>query len=191
MLIIGDSNSSFIKLNGFENLAEVGSRVRDVIAKLKLLGGGEILILGVGVNDCATIVDLKSGNKLEPNIEQFRKDYSELLSLAKSKFKRVIVLGLVSSTEERVRFGDVEVQYSNKTIIKFNNLIRDLCTELEVDFVDLIPYFLAKEKELLADHIHPNKKGLEIILSCLNGKLRASSAKPRTLLDSGQKIGSF
>lgn len=171
MLIIGDSNCSFIKLNGFENLAELGSRVKDVLDKLKLLGGGEIMILGIGVNNCATIIDLKSGNKLEPELKEFEKDYLEILSLAKSKFKRVMALGLISSTEERVRFGDAELEYSNKIIIKFNNLIRDLCAELEIDFVDLLPHFLGNEEELLADHIHPNKKGLKIILKLIKQDL--------------------
>lgn len=87
-VILGDSNSSLIKLSGFGNLAEPGSRVKDVLAKLKFLKNGKTLILGVGVNDSATIVDLKSGNRLDPEIEEFEKDYLELLSLAKSKFKK-------------------------------------------------------------------------------------------------------
>ncbi len=140
-LILGDSNSVFIKLNGFENLAEVGSRVKDALAKLKVLENGEVLILGVGVNDCAAIVNLKSGNKLEPEFEEFEKDYLELLSLAKSKFKRVVVLGLICSTEENVELEDAEIQYSNKTIIKFNKLVEDLCNNLELEFVNLLPFF--------------------------------------------------
>ena len=97
--VLGDSNSTFIKLNGFKNLAEPGFRVKDVLAKLKGLECGEILILGVGVNDSATIVDLGSGNKLKPDFIEFEKDYLDLLSLAKSRFERVVVLGLISSTE--------------------------------------------------------------------------------------------
>lgn len=163
--VLGDSNSVFIKLNGFKNLAEPGSRVRDVFTKLKSLDSGEVLILGVGVNDSATIVDLESGNKLELDLIKFEKDYLDLLSLAKSKFERIVALGLISSIENKVRLGDAEIQYSNKTIVKFNEKIQELCEKLEVEFVDFLPYFLGKEKELLMDHIHPNEKGREIILS--------------------------
>lgn len=172
--IVGDSNSTFIKLNGFENSSEPGSRVKDVIAKLKALNSGEILIIGVGVNDSAIIKDVESGNKIEPNLEEFRNDYFKLLSLAKSKFKRVIILGLISSSEEEVRLGNADIQYSNKTIIKFNEVIKHLCKDLQVEFIDLLPYFLNHEDELLEDHIHPNQKGKEIILSCLSDILSAS-----------------
>jgi lysophospholipase L1-like esterase len=163
-LVIGDSNSTFIKLSGFENLAEPGSRVKDVLAKLNFLDGGEVLIIGVGVNDAAIILDTKYGNFLKPNFREFRKDYSDLLSLAKRKFKRVIVLGLVSSTEEKVILENSEIQYLNKTILKFNEVIKRLCADLEIQFVDILPCFLGKEKELLEDHIHPNQKGKEIVL---------------------------
>jgi lysophospholipase L1-like esterase len=170
MIIIGDSNSAFIKLSYVKNLAEPGSRVKDVLAKLKLLEYGEALVIGVGVNDAAIIVDLKSGNILKPNLSEFRKDYSKLLSLAKTKFERVIVLGLVSSTEEVATLENMEVQYINENIVKFNGAIKRLCEKFEVEFVDLLPHFLGKEDDLLDDHIHPNEKGKEIILKEL--KLR-------------------
>jgi lysophospholipase L1-like esterase len=172
--IVGDSNSTFIKLSGFKNLAEPGSRVKDVLAKLKTLDFGEILIIGIGVNDSAIITDLGSGSRIEPNADQFRNDYCELLSLAKSKFKRVIIMGLISSTEEKVKLGNAEIQYSNKTILKFNEVIKSLCKDTDIEFIDLLPHFLNNEEELLEDHIHPNQKGKEIILSHLNDILSAS-----------------
>lgn len=171
MIIIGDSNSTFIKLNGFENLSEPGFRVKDVLDKLKTLTSGEILIIGVGVNDSATIKDDKSGNKIEPNLQGFQNDYYELLSLAKSKFNRVIVLGLIHSTEERVRLGNAEIRYSNRIIVKFNEVIRSLCKDLGIEFIDLLPYFLNNEDELLKDHIHPNQKGRQIIVSELSYRI--------------------
>jgi lysophospholipase L1-like esterase len=172
-LIIGDSNSAFIKLSGFDNLAEPGSRVKEVLSKLNLLKHGKVLVIGAGVNDAATIVDLNSGNILKPNLSEFKKDYSKLLSLAKTKFERVIVLGLVSSTEEVATLESMEVQYINGNIVKFNREIKRLCEEFEVDFVDLLPHFLGKEDELLDDHIHPNKKGKEIILLELSSRIHS------------------
>lgn len=74
-------------------------------------------------------------------------------------------MGLISSTEEKVEFEGIEIQYSNQMIIKFNGFIKNWCAELELDFINLLPYFLGREEDLLSDHIHPNKKGLEIILS--------------------------
>lgn len=172
--IIGDSNSLFIKLNGFENLAQPGFRVKDTLAQLCELENGKTLIVGAGVNDCAIITDIKSGNKLEPNLNEFKVDYQKLLDMAKAKFSKIFVLGVISSTEEKVKLGDTEIQYSNQTVGEFNEAIKDLCAKLEVEFVDLLPHFLGKEKELLADHIHPNETARDIILSRLNDKLSAN-----------------
>jgi len=161
--IVGDSNSVFIELKDFENLSEPGFRVKDVISKLKILDSGETIIIGVGVNDAATIKDLQTKNEIRPKLEEFKKDCYNLLRLAKNKFGSVIVLGLISSTEEKVMFGNAEIQYLNKTIQDFNEAIKNLCNDSGVGFVDTLPYFLGKEDELLVDHIHPNAKGKEII----------------------------
>ncbi len=173
-LTLGDSNSFFIKLNGFENLSVPGYRVSDVVAKLKELDNGEILIIGVGVNDTAIIENIETGNRIIPNIDDFKSLYTELLSLAKSKFKKVIVLGLLTSTEEKVRLNGAEIQYQNKIIFQYNNLIKELCVKNNIEFIDLLPLFIGKEDKLLIDHIHPNEDGKKIILSCLSGKLSAS-----------------
>lgn len=170
-IITGDSNSLFINLEGFDNLAVPGFRVRDILEQIRQLRSGEILVIGVGVNDAAEIADIKSGNILKPNLKEFNKDFLKLLSLAKTKFKRVIVLGLVTSTEEEVTLEDSEIQYLNKTILKFNEVIKRLCADLEIQFVDILPYFLNKENELLQDHIHPNERGKEIIINTVISSL--------------------
>ncbi|HRV76136.1 MAG: SGNH/GDSL hydrolase family protein [Candidatus Nomurabacteria bacterium] len=172
-LIIGDSNSFFIKLKGFENLSVPGYRVNEVLDKLKELDTGETLIIGAGVNDTAIIKDINDGNEINPDIDDFKNTYRELLSLAKRKFKKVIVLGLLTSTEEKVKLNGAEIQYQNEVIVKYNKLVKELCGKNNIEFVDLLPYFTGREDELLVDHIHPNEDGKEIILSCLRGRLYA------------------
>ncbi len=167
MIIVGDSNSVFIEMVGFSNIAQPGYRVKDVLAQLHHLEAANILIVGVGVNDSATITDIESHNKIEPNIDEFKVDYQELLNIAKRKFNQVIVMGLISSTEEEVELEDASIKYKNESIKKFNEVIRDLCLDNEIEFVDLLPYFLGKEKELSVDHIHPNEAGKEIILDAI------------------------
>jgi len=163
--IIGDSNSLFIKLDGFENLSQLGFRVKDVLAKLYEIDSGKVVVIGVGVNDCAIIIDTESGNRLDPNLDEFRTDYQVLIELAKTKFTKVVALGLISSTEEVAKLEALEIQYLNKTIEEFNEIIKTICSEKEVRFVDLLRRFLCREEELLVDHIHPNKKGVEVICS--------------------------
>lgn len=174
-IILGDSNSTFIELDGFKNLAEPGSRTKDVLSRLKGLDGGDILIIGVGVNDSAVITDTLSGNRIEPNLDEFIAYFQKLLKVSKDKFSRIIVLGLISSTEEKVRLENAEIQYLNKAIEEFNEAIKRLCLENKIEFVDLLPYFLGKEKELLIDHIHPNKKGQDTVLDKLKDELSLTS----------------
>lgn len=170
-IIIGDSNSMFIKLGGLENLAQAGFRAAQVLERVKNVDAGETVIIGVGINDSATITNIVSGGKIDPKIDQFEQTYSEILTLFKAKFKRVVSLGLVSSTEEEVRLDDTEIYYDNSEIIKFNKKIKELCKKFEVEFIDLLPYFLGREEELLSDHIHPNKKGQVIIQKELESRL--------------------
>lgn len=170
-VIVGDSNSLFIELDGFVNLAKPGFRVADALNQVKDTQDRETLIVGVGVNDTANILDLNSSNTLGPNIEDFRRDYTKLLELAKQKFSRVIALGLLPSTEQKAQLGTMEVQYFNETIVEFNKAIRELCESLDVEFVDLLPSFLSKEDELLMDHIHPNEEGKEIAQEKIRSKL--------------------
>jgi lysophospholipase L1-like esterase len=91
--------------------------------------------------------------------------------MAKIKFKKVIALGLLTSTEEKVRLVDAEIQYRNKSVIKHNNLIKKLCQKNEIEFIDILPYFNGREEELLFDHIHPNEDGKKIILYALEKHL--------------------
>lgn len=166
-IIIGDSNSLFIEIDGFNNLAVAGHRVSDALDTLQGIEGGYTFIIGVGVNDSASIKDLRSDGAIRPDIDEFKSSYSTLLDLAKAKFKNVIVLGLVCSDEKPTILGSAEIRYSNDTISEFNDCIKNLCESEGVKFVDLLPYFLGREDELLDDHIHPNEIGKEIILSKL------------------------
>lgn len=166
-IVLGDSNSLFIELDGYENLAVPGYRTEDVLRDLIDLEGGETIIIGVGINDSAFIKDLNSGDTISSDIDEFRNGYSSLLKLAKTMFKGVVVIGLISSTEKPVILGNAEIRYSNETITEFNECMKDLCIRMGVKFVDLLPYFMGKEGELLADHIHPNEKGRKIIVAKL------------------------
>lgn len=163
-IILGDSNSTFIDLDGFENLAVAGHRVKDSLEIIKKIEGGYTLIIGIGVNDSARIRDLGSDSVIRPDVDDFKNSYSILLNLAKAKFKNVIAIGLVSSDEQPTILGNAEITYSNKTIEEFNDCKKELCKNAAIEFVDLLPYFLGKEDELLDDHIHPNKKGQVIIM---------------------------
>lgn len=163
-VIIGDSNTLFIELDGFENLAVAGYRVNDSLEIIKKIEGGDTLIIEIGVNDSATIKGLDSDGVIRPDIDEFKNNYSALLNLAKAKFKNVIAIGLVCSDEKPTILGNAEIRYSNETILEFNDCIKALCKNSGIRFVDLLPHFLGKEDELLDDHIHPNKKGQDIIM---------------------------
>lgn len=170
--IIGDSNSVFIELGGFDNLAQPGFRAKDVLNQIEEIGSGNVLVIGVGVNDSASIKDLGSDGVIRPDIDEFKSNYSAILSLAKANFKDVIVLGLVSSDEKPTILGSAEIRYSNETIREFNKCIKDLCNKEKVKFIDILPYFLGKEDKLLIDHIHPNKKGQEIVFNELQKEIQ-------------------
>ena len=49
----------------------------------------------------------------------------------------------------------------NESLISYCNIIKELCTENSIDFLDLSNEF--NKKELLADGLHPNEKGHELL----------------------------
>jgi lysophospholipase L1-like esterase len=170
-IILGDSNSLLLKLEGFENLAKIGSRAMDTLADLKDIKGGEVIMVGVGVNDAATISELGSEGVIRPSVNEFRSTYTNLVKIAKFKFNSVIVVGPISSTEELVKICNAKVKYSNKDIVSFNSVIEEICKDLDVLYINLLGYFLGKEREMLVDHIHPNQEGVKVIETAIQAKL--------------------
>ncbi len=161
--------AGILERDGYEitNFADDGERVEGSLEKiedLKLTSLGEVVIIATGTNNCGLITNQENGESIEPDPEQLVKNFEEVLKLAEQKFARTIVLSLMPSDGTVMPLGgEAVVSYDNQTIAQFNDLIKDLCKEYGIEFVDLLPYFLGHEKELLADHIHPNTKGHKII----------------------------
>jgi lysophospholipase L1-like esterase len=152
-------------ITNFATDGERGGGSLEKIEDFKLTGLGEVVIIATGTNNCGLITNQESGESIEPDPERFVKDFEEVLKLARQKFARTIVLGLMPSDGTIMPLGgEAVVSYDNQTIAEFNDMIKNLCLENEITFVDLLPHFLGHEKELLADHIHPNTEGHEIIV---------------------------
>lgn len=181
MIIFGDSiakgvgvqeGSSWADLlaDGEEKVrsfAEDGEIVEGTLAKvreLKLSSAGETVIIATGTNNCGLITNQESGESMEPDLKSFSASFEELLSLAKLKFGRTVVVGLVPSDGTVMPLGgEAIVSYDNTTIKEFNKAIRELCTKTDVPFADVLPRLSKHKRSLLADHIHPNADGHQII----------------------------
>lgn len=145
------------------NLAEDGERVEGTLAKVMVSGAGELAVIATGTNDCGLISNKEKGEAIQPDAKAFTEGYEKLIEAAKQKFERVIALGLTPSNGIIMPLDGAIVSYNNETISEFNSVVAKLCADSGIDFVDLLPHFLGHEKELLADHIHPNSSGYDII----------------------------
>ena len=121
-------------------------------------GGKLIIIFQLGTNDSA--VKYPGGNaRFTPN--EFQKNLIKLVSLAKKFTNVIIFLGLTRVDEKRVNPvpWDKELSYKNTSISEFNNIIKSVCNEKNLDYVNLRKTSQAKVDTLLFDGIHPNTEG--------------------------------
>lgn len=121
--------------------------------------GANDFIKGMSLDDIPTkLLDTKN---IKSRIDELVKDFNDLLILIKQYAKEeIIVTGYYNPLPRMELYKD-----SIDEIVKYyNNLIEEICVELDVIYVDVFDDF-AKDIDVLPNplDIHPNKKGYEII----------------------------
>jgi lysophospholipase L1-like esterase len=114
------------------------------------------IIIALGLNDSAY-----SFTQHRPRIqrEQFDKNFTEILEIAKKYAQKIVVLGIMRVNEIHSVI-DIEdgtlAQYQNITLQKFNDSLKGISESLGAHFIDL--YSLLSDEEL-DDGFHPTTAG--------------------------------
>ncbi|MBL7051148.1 hypothetical protein ISS04_03215 [Candidatus Woesearchaeota archaeon] len=156
--IPGDTSTTL--LNRFE--IEISSRIRPIYP-----GDKFIIMIAVGVNDSRGI---NSPTNNQTKKEEFKKNITELIKIAKEYTKNVIILGL-TPVDETITNPFEDTYFLNDIIHEYNKILEE-STKNKAVFIDLFDELIKLDyKELLADGLHPNKEGYEKIYQIIKNSL--------------------
>ena len=114
-----------------------------------------IIIFSIGANDSMYV---KSKDSPQVSLEKFENNLNKLIKQAKKFTKKVIFNGGLRVNESKTTQvpWNNGLYYTNKSIQKYNQIIKSVCQKHELLFVDM---FNLLDKENLDDGLHPNSQG--------------------------------
>jgi len=118
-----------------------------------------IVAFAIGINDSQFVHS--EGDHRVP-IEKFKSNLQKLIKLAQKFSLKIIFVGLTPVDEKRTTPipWDSDKFYKNEYIEKYNQVIKKVCEENKIYFIEIFEKFKATGyQELLEDGLHPNSKG--------------------------------
>lgn len=115
------------------------------------------IIFAAGIND---IKSIGSKNNLSTDKKEFKSNLKTLIKNSKKYTDHIAFIGLTPVNEQKAApIGDT--YFLNKNIKKYNKIIKDVCKENDIKFLEISRRWLETNYlRLLADDgVHPNKKG--------------------------------
>jgi len=146
--ISGDSTENLLERFEFE-------------AKQRIYEGEEIIIIfAIGVNDSCFV---ESKNIFLAAENDFLKNIKKLIGIADKYASRIIFVGLTPVEESKtnpIPWSVTGKCYKNIYIEKYDEIIKSICREKDVYFIDMFSEFnKLNYKKLLEDGLHPSAKG--------------------------------
>lgn len=119
----------------------------------------DALIFQTGGNDAS--YEHTPGNYLVTP-DKFRENIEEIIKRAKKITNNIIFMDLKNCDESKTMpVSWIDIYYSNENIQKYSDMMKEVCNENNVLFLDIKPL----ENEDFDDGLHPNAKGHEKIFN--------------------------
>ena len=118
-----------------------------------------IIVFAIGINDSYFV---HSKNSLMVPPEQFKENIQKLIGLAQQFSSKIIFVGLTLVDESRTTPipWDTDKSYKNENIKKYNEIIKSICKDKNIYFVEIFDKWLQSDYQtLLEDGLHPNSRG--------------------------------
>lgn len=126
-----------------------------------------IFIFAIGINDSQLI---RKKNKLRYSPGKFKKNLENIVAKARQFSSKIVFIGLNPVDESKVNPMPwaMDKAYQNKHIEKFDGIIKSVCAENNLLFVDILPELKKIDyTKLLEDGAHPNTKGHQKIFNLI------------------------
>jgi lysophospholipase L1-like esterase len=148
------------------NLGVPGNVIEDVLKRFefeteqRLKEDKEVVIIfAIRINDSQFI---HSQNNLRTAPKKFEENLGKLINLAQKYSSKIIFVGLTPVDEDKVSPipWDTNKSYKNNLIEKYNNVIKSMCKENKIYFINIFGKLINLDyKNLLEDGLHPNSEG--------------------------------
>ena len=159
------------------NLGVSGDTTRNLLARVKnetevrkWHDESPLVAIAIGTND-----DLFEGNEQWVTPEEFRTNLEKILHLLQPVVDRIVLVGNPACDESRttpVSWGNFH--YTNRELERSEGIIRDVAEAERLAYIPLFHEFkrrLDAGEDLLADGLHPNNRGHEVIFSIVKPPL--------------------
>lgn len=128
--------------------------------KSRLEEGDEtIIIFAIGINDSQFNPD---NNNFNTPPQKFQSNIKSLMNLARKFSSKIIFIGLTPVNESKTSPipWEVDKSYKNDYIRKYNEIIKSICKENKISFIEIFDKFVKENyNNLLEDGLHPNSEG--------------------------------
>lgn len=161
------------------NLGISANRSSDVLARITSETQARIghnhpvaVLVQIGINDSSVSRDSVDVSQKE---SVYRKNLVKIVNEIKPIAKKIIFIGLSACDESKtvpVFWNDID--YTNQRIKAYEDAMRDIAKENGVDFIPVFERFKAKldgGEDLLADGLHPNDAGHQVIYEIVQPEL--------------------
>lgn len=148
------------------------NRMESEMGSRRLYQEDEIIVIAIGTNDSAL-----RGNVALEDVYDFQVTYEKILETAKHHAEKILCVGLPAvdeSMSDPWKFSSTGRQYKNNRLDLFEDTVKQVAGQASVEFVPIFDVFLARLKDgsgLLADGLHPNDAGHELIYQIVKPKL--------------------
>ena len=119
-----------------------------------------IIFLAYGANDLGQL-----NGKYLVEIDQFRKNYNQLLQIAKKYANEVYAINIlpISKQLDGLKIPNRKFRTS-ESILSYNKVIQELAHENEINYIDFYSEFESEKESFLSkDGIHPNAEGYQFL----------------------------
>jgi lysophospholipase L1-like esterase len=123
----------------------------------------DAIIIQIGKNDLSI---RKNAFMVSP--EKFRENIQKLIELSGKHSSNIIFVGLtpINETKTNPIPWNTDVFYKGENIRKYNEIIKSVCAENKIRFIDIYEKFAKIDyKKLLEDGLHPNSEGHKMIFN--------------------------
>ncbi|MBU1203190.1 hypothetical protein KKH39_04090 [Patescibacteria group bacterium] len=132
----------------------------------------DIIVFAIGINDSQY---LNKEKKVRVSNLDFKNNIKELISQAKYFTNKIIFLSCtpVDETKTNPIPWHINRNYNNNRIENNNKIIKDICKQNNLSYIDIYSEFLKQKdyKKLLHDGLHPNADGHKLMFEIIKEKL--------------------
>ena len=155
--ISGNTTEHILERFNFETKQRISEKAKEII-----------IIFDFGTNDA---VFSQTENKLRVPEEKFKENSKKLINLAKQYSSKIFLIGN-HPVDEKITDPvpwNKDVSYKNKDAEKYNEIMKLVCQEENILFIDF--FNILNVKTDLEDGVHPNSEGHEKIFKKIKEEL--------------------